>query len=128
MLGTLHTGLKGKLTAEQRTILGLPSRTPEETVTVIEAIRAEMSSTGRWLADCKQIIDQHSGTINKFLGDGFFAYWLEREAAAALVVKALKGLRQEQDKAHPRFRVVLHFGKVFVGGAATPSFAASGNR
>jgi len=75
--------------------------------------------TGRWLAECKQIIDQYSGTSNKFLGDGFFAYWLDREAAAALVVKALKGLRQEQDKDHPRFRVVLHFGKVFVGGAAT---------
>jgi len=75
--------------------------------------------TGRWLADCKQIIDQHAGTINKFLGDGFFAYWLDREAAAALVVKALNDLRKEQDKEHPRFRVVLHFGKVFVGGAAT---------
>ena len=51
MLGALHTGLKGKLTAEQHNILGLPSRTPEETITVIEAIRVEMSSTGRWLAD-----------------------------------------------------------------------------
>jgi len=51
MLGALHTGLTGKLTADQHTILGLPSRTPEETVTVIEAIRAEMSSIGRWLAD-----------------------------------------------------------------------------
>jgi GNAT superfamily N-acetyltransferase len=51
MLGALHTGLEGKLTAEQHNILGLPSRTPEETVTVIEAIRAEMSSIGRWLAD-----------------------------------------------------------------------------
>jgi hypothetical protein len=51
MIGILHAGLKGKLTAEQRAILGLPSRTPAETVTVIEAIRAEMSSTGRRLAD-----------------------------------------------------------------------------
>src|SRR6266550_4470699 len=71
--------------------------------------------TGRWLAECKQIIDNHAGTINKFLGDGFFAYWLERESAAASVVKALKDLRQEQDKDYPRFRVVLHYGKVFVG-------------
>src|SRR5436305_2764257 len=31
--------------------------------------------SGRWLAGCKQIIDDHGGTINKFLGDGFFAYW-----------------------------------------------------
>jgi hypothetical protein len=51
MLGALHRGLDGKLTADQHTILGLPSRTPEETVTVIEAIRAEMASVGRWLAD-----------------------------------------------------------------------------
>jgi len=41
MVGALHKGLEGKLTADQHTILGLPSRTPEETVTVIEAIRAE---------------------------------------------------------------------------------------
>lgn len=51
MLGELHKGLDGKLTEPQQTLLGLPSRTPEETVTVIEAIRAEMASVGRWLAD-----------------------------------------------------------------------------
>jgi len=41
--------MDGKLTAEQHTTFGLPSRTPEETVTVIEAIRAEMACVGRWL-------------------------------------------------------------------------------
>lgn len=51
MLGKLHKGLEGKLTAHQQALLGLPSRTPEETVTVIDAIRAEMASVGRWLAD-----------------------------------------------------------------------------
>ncbi len=51
MLGALHKGLEDKLTADQHNILGLPSRTPEETVTVIEAIRAEMARVGRWLAD-----------------------------------------------------------------------------
>jgi hypothetical protein len=51
MLGVLHKGLEGKLTAQQHTILGLPSRTPEETIAVIEAIRAEMARVGRWLAD-----------------------------------------------------------------------------
>ena len=44
MLGALHKGLDGKLTEQQHNILGLPSRTPEETVTVIDAIRAEMAS------------------------------------------------------------------------------------
>jgi hypothetical protein len=51
MLGVMHRGLDGKLSDHQHAILGLPSRTPEETVTVIEAIRAEMASVGRWLAD-----------------------------------------------------------------------------
>jgi hypothetical protein len=51
MLGVLHAGLDGKLTKYQHSILGLPSRTPEETVTVIDAIRAEMARVGRWLAD-----------------------------------------------------------------------------
>src|SRR5204862_4910974 len=50
--------------------------------------------TGRWLADCKQIIDDHGGTINKFLGDGFFAYWLEREEAAASVAQGLRVLQR----------------------------------
>ena len=51
MLGAMHAGLEGKLTAKQQTILGLPSRTPSETAAVIEAIREEVSRVGRWLAD-----------------------------------------------------------------------------
>ena len=51
MLGALHKGLEGQLTAEQRKIVGLPSSTPEETVTAIEAVRAEMMRVGRRLAD-----------------------------------------------------------------------------
>jgi hypothetical protein len=51
MLGALQRGLEGKLTEQQHAILGLPSRTPHETITVIEAIRAEMARAGRQLAD-----------------------------------------------------------------------------
>jgi hypothetical protein len=51
MLRELHKGLDGKITEHQRTLLGLPSKTPNETVTVIDAIRAEMASVGRWLAN-----------------------------------------------------------------------------
>src|SRR5207302_11484319 len=29
---------------------------------------------GGWVATCKQIIETHSGMIDKYLGDGFFAY------------------------------------------------------
>ena len=33
MIGAMHKGLDGKLTEQQHNILGLPSRTPDETVT-----------------------------------------------------------------------------------------------
>jgi hypothetical protein len=59
MLGALHKGLEGKLTEHQHTILGLPSRTPEETVAVIEAIRAEMAGVGRRLADRHEFAYPH---------------------------------------------------------------------
>ena len=75
--------------------------------------------TGRWLAECKQIVDDHGGTINKFLGDGFFAYWLDQANVEASIVRALTALKQLQARPDPRFRVVVHYGRVFVGGAAS---------
>jgi len=75
--------------------------------------------TGRWLATCKQIIEDESGTINKFLGDGFFAYWRDSEVVRPCVASALKKLHQLQNTQDPRFRVVLHYGVVFVGGGGS---------
>src|SRR6185295_1361832 len=75
--------------------------------------------TARWLAACKQLVEENRGAINKFLGDGFFAYWPAREAATpAAVQRALDGLCVLQAGGTPRFRIVIHFGKVFVGGAS----------
>ena len=50
MLGALHKGLDGRLTTQQQNLIGLPSRTPEETVFAIEAIHQEMSRVGRLLS------------------------------------------------------------------------------
>ncbi|HKX60549.1 MAG TPA: adenylate/guanylate cyclase domain-containing protein [Verrucomicrobiae bacterium] len=75
--------------------------------------------TGRWLAACKQLVDENKGTINKYLGDGFFAYWLNAEGTSGAVARALKGLRELQGQDGPRFRVVLHFGEVSIGGGAS---------
>lgn len=50
MIGALHKGLAGRLSAAQSDLLGAPSRTPEEAIAVIEGIRAEMARVGRWLA------------------------------------------------------------------------------
>lgn len=75
--------------------------------------------TGSWLADCKQLIEECGGSINKFLGDGFFAYWHDRDRTAGSVAKALEGLKRMQEHAQPPFRVVVHHGRVFTGGGAT---------
>ncbi|MEY2410816.1 MAG: adenylate cyclase [Verrucomicrobiota bacterium] len=75
--------------------------------------------TARWLAACKQIVEDNKGAINKFLGDGFFAYWSVRDGmTAGLVGRALAALAVLQTAESPRFRMVVHFGKVFVGGAS----------
>ncbi|MEW6158918.1 MAG: FHA domain-containing protein [Verrucomicrobiota bacterium] len=75
--------------------------------------------TGRWLGSCKEIIDKNRGIINKFLGDGFFAYWPDGKDIAESVAQALRELKELQILDSPRFRVVLHFGEVAVGGTAT---------
>jgi len=71
---------------------------------------------GGWVATCKEIIEVHSGMIDKYLGDGFFAYWREDKNAAKNVAAALDRLKQAQARQEPRFRLALHFGLVAIGG------------
>ena len=71
---------------------------------------------GGWVATCKEIIEVHSGMIDKYLGDGFFAYWREDENAAKNVAAALDRLKQAQARQEPHFRLALHFGLVAIGG------------
>jgi adenylate cyclase len=71
---------------------------------------------GGWVAACKEIIEAHEGMIDKYLGDGFFAYWREDENATKNVTDALAPLKQAQARNEPRFRLALHFGLVAIGG------------
>ena len=71
---------------------------------------------GGWVATCKDIIEEHSGMIDKYLGDGFFAYWREEENAVKNVTAVLSQLKQAQERRAPRFRLALHFGFVAIGG------------
>ena len=85
-------------------------RIPQEEVT---------NRTTQWLAECRALIEDHDGIINKFLGDGFFAYWRESPTVDPMVADAVKVLLELQGKNAPRFRLVLHHGRIFVGGAAS---------
>ncbi len=87
---------------------------------------ARLSSTdmamlvGRWMGSCKEIVDSHGGAINKFLGDGFFAYWLAETTETHQIVSVLKTLKTLQDDpSGPRFRVAIHHGSAAFGGSGS---------
>jgi adenylate cyclase len=70
---------------------------------------------GSWVASCKTIVEEHHGEIDKYLGDGFLAYWHDDDKSAENVAAGLTKLKQLQ-KIEPRFRLVLHYGLVSSGG------------
>jgi adenylate cyclase len=75
--------------------------------------------TGPWFTACRQVLVQYHGAINKYLGDGFLAYWPAGPHAPAWVAGALGALKSLQEQAEPQFRVVVHYGNVSAGGAAS---------
>jgi adenylate cyclase len=70
---------------------------------------------GGWVATCKEVVEQAGGEIDKYLGDGFLAYWHDDANSAARVAGGLQRLKDIQ-KNEPRFRMVLHRGLVSSGG------------
>ncbi|MCP5515763.1 MAG: FHA domain-containing protein [Verrucomicrobiales bacterium] len=71
---------------------------------------------GQWFLHCQQVVDQAGGTINKYLGDGFLAYWPASEDSQPEIAGLVESLRRLQQRQHPPFRFVLHLGEVFLGG------------
>lgn len=69
-----------------------------------------------WLASCKEIVERHRGTVNKYLGDGILAYWRDEGNAENQVASAISALKNAQTSEGPPFRFVVHFGSVAIGG------------
>lgn len=74
---------------------------------------------GGWFKRCQEIIENQGGTMNKYLGDGFLAFWKTTITPAAAVARVIEGLRRLQEAGRPRFRFVLHRGEVLFGGGGT---------
>jgi len=74
---------------------------------------------GRWIFTCKEIIENHRGIINKYLGDGFLAYWPDAATSPEEIAAILSALKELQRKEWPEFRFVVHFGPVAIGGVAS---------
>jgi len=71
---------------------------------------------GKWLAHCQEIIHGQRGVLTKFLGDGFLAYWTDRDDVTALIAAACEHFQALQKSAALPFRIILHHGLVSFGG------------
>jgi adenylate cyclase len=71
---------------------------------------------GGWVSACKEIVEEHRGLINKYLGDGFLAYWRDDENSVVNLIGALTALKELQSRKDPSFRIALHVGPVAIGG------------
>jgi adenylate cyclase len=74
---------------------------------------------GAWIFACKEIIENQHGIINKYLGDGFLAYWPDAVTSPEEIVAVISALKELQRKEWPAFRLVVHFGAVAIGGVAS---------
>ena len=74
---------------------------------------------GGWIAICKEIIEGHHGIINKYLGDGFLAYWPDATTDPEEIAAVILALKELQTRNEPDFRIVVHFGLAAIGGIAS---------
>jgi len=70
---------------------------------------------GNWIAECQNILFKQKGTLAKFLGDGFMAYWPDRNETASSIATSCRAFQVLQMSA-PSFRVIVHFGVISFGG------------
>jgi class 3 adenylate cyclase len=69
---------------------------------------------GKWFMRTREVIEEQGGSINKYLGDGFFAHWEAQPDMPEKVFHALESFWKMRQKEDPLFRVVVHFGEVAV--------------
>jgi adenylate cyclase len=74
---------------------------------------------GSWIFTCKEIIESRHGIVNKYLGDGFLAYWPDAVTTPQEIMAVISALKELQRKEWPEFRFVVHFGAVAIGGVAS---------
>ncbi len=74
---------------------------------------------GAWILACKEIVESEHGIVNKYLGDGFLAYWPDTATTLEEIVAVISALKEFQKKGGPDFRFVVHFGPVAIGGIAS---------
>lgn len=68
---------------------------------------------GHWFANSKTLIEEHGGSIDAFLGDGFLATWLDDSPEVVRRLATLLTLMKDaQARRSPPFRFAIHHGTV----------------
>lgn len=84
----------------------------QQTLPVAEARKA----IHEWMSGARAIVEKNNGAVNQFLGDGVFAYWLDRGDAHLEVARALADFAAARKSDELSFRLAVHFGSVITGG------------
>lgn len=73
---------------------------------------------GQWIGAGRETVRRSGGRVVKYTGDGYLACWPESAESAAQVVTAMQEFRAQRARGGPAFRVIVHHGRVAIGGAA----------
>ncbi|MEY2565005.1 MAG: adenylate cyclase [Verrucomicrobiota bacterium] len=69
---------------------------------------------GSWLRECSDLVERTGGCVDKYVGDGFLAYWEDKPNAAPFS-KTLEKITALQTKASLPFRWILHYANLQLG-------------
>lgn len=70
---------------------------------------------GSWLLRCSDLVEQSGGCVDKYVGDGFMAYWQAIPSAQARFPDALQALTSLQNEGTFRFRWTAHYASLPLG-------------
>ena len=73
---------------------------------------------GTWVRSGREIIARSGGTINKYMGDGYFVCWPSRPETPARLAAAIQEFQTLRELSEPKFRIILHHGNISYGGLA----------
>lgn len=86
-------------------------------------------SLGKWFSFCNEHIEAQRGSINQYLGDGFFALWIEPPDFSQQVRTVIERFAAAQKEAALAFRFVVHYAQVCSAGVQrTGEQAVVGNQ
>jgi adenylate cyclase len=69
---------------------------------------------GAWLRECSDLVERTGGCVDKYVGDGFLAYWEDKPGAAPFAA-TLEKITALQSAASLPFRWILHRANLQLG-------------